>query len=76
METIRCFGTGDALYEAYHDEEWGRPVADTPDEHALFERIALEGAQAGLSWITILRKREGYLEAFHRFDPAKVHPGN
>lgn len=72
METIRCFGTGDALYEAYHDEEWGRPVADTPDEHALFERIALEGAQAGLSWITILRKREGYREAFHRFAPAKV----
>ena len=72
METIRCFGTGDALYEAYHDEEWGRPVADTPDEHALFERIALEGAQAGLSWITILRKRDSFRECFEGFDPERV----
>lgn len=72
METIRCFGTGDPLYEAYHDHEWGRPVADTPDESALFERITLEGAQAGLSWITVLRKREGYREAFHGFDPGAV----
>lgn len=72
METIRCFGTGDPLYEAYHDLEWGRPVADTPDERALFERITLEGAQAGLSWITVLRKREGYRKAFHSFDPEAV----
>lgn len=72
METIRCFGTGDPLYEAYHDLEWGRPVEDSPAESALFERITLEGAQAGLSWITVLRKREGYREAFHGFDPESV----
>lgn len=72
METIRCFGTGDPLYEAYHDLEWGRPVEDSPTESALFERITLEGAQAGLSWITVLRKREGYREAFHGFDPEIV----
>lgn len=72
MEKVRCFGAGDALYEAYHDEEWGRPVQDGPDERALLERICLEGAQAGLSWITVLRKREGYREAFHGFDPVQV----
>ena len=72
MDKVRCFGSGDALYAAYHDEEWARPVDDTPDESALLERLCLEGAQAGLSWITILRKREGYREAFHGFDPEKV----
>ena len=54
---------------AYHDAEWGRPVHD---DHVLFEFLVLEGAQAGLSWETILRKRENYRKAFARFDPAKV----
>jgi len=60
---------GDPLYLAYHDEEWGVPVHD--DRH-LFEMLTLEGAQAGLSWSTILHKREGYRRAFAGFDPAKV----
>jgi DNA-3-methyladenine glycosylase I len=60
---------GDPLYLAYHDEEWGVPSHD--DRH-LFEMLTLEGAQAGLSWSTILRKREGYRRAFAGFDPAKV----
>ena len=60
---------GDPLYLAYHDEEWGVPSHD--DRH-LFEMLTLEGAQAGLSWSTILRKREGYRAAFAGFDPAKV----
>ena len=72
MTRSRCFGTGDPLYERYHDQEWGTPVQDTPDERELFERLALEGFQAGLSWITILRKREDFRAAFKRFDPAKV----
>ena len=59
----------DARYLAYHDEEWGVPAHD--DRH-LFEMIVLEGAQAGLSWITILRKRERYREVFDRFDAKKV----
>jgi DNA-3-methyladenine glycosylase I len=59
----------DPLYLAYHDEEWGVPVHD--DRH-LFEMLVLEGAQAGLSWSTILHKREGYRKAFAGFDPAKV----
>ena len=59
----------DADYLRYHDEEWGRPVHD--DRH-LFEMLTLEGAQAGLSWSTILRKRDGYRRAFARFDPKKV----
>ena len=59
----------DPLYVAYHDEEWGVPVHD--DRH-LFEMLILEGAQAGLSWITILRRREGYRQAFDGFDPAKI----
>jgi DNA-3-methyladenine glycosylase I len=54
---------------AYHDDEWGTP---THDDNALFELLTLEGAQAGLSWTTILRKREGYRAAFARFDPAEV----
>ena len=65
----RCFGDGDPLYEAYHDQEWGRPVAG---EAALFERISLEGFQSGLSWLTILRKREAFRRAFAGFEPAAV----
>ena len=60
---------GDPLYVAYHDDEWGVPSHD--DCH-LFELLTLEGAQAGLSWATILRKRDGYRAAFAQFDPAKV----
>ncbi|MCC2593622.1 DNA-3-methyladenine glycosylase I [Tessaracoccus sp. OS52] len=72
MDKIRCFGSGDPLYEKYHDEEWGRPVVDSPDERDLFERLALEGFQAGLSWITILRRRESFRRAFAGFAPAEV----
>lgn len=67
---VRCPWAGsDPLYVRYHDEEWGVPVHD--DVH-LFEMLTLEGAQAGLSWLTILRKREGYRRAFLGFDPARV----
>lgn len=66
----RCGWAGrDLLYVRYHDEEWGRPVSD---DRVLFEFLVLEGAQAGLAWITVLRKREGYREAFHDFDVDKV----
>src|SRR5436190_19895527 len=66
----RCGWAGnDPLYVAYHDDEWGVPVHD---DRKLFEFILLEGAQAGLSWITILRKREAYRAAFAGFDPARV----
>lgn len=65
----RCFGEGDELYAAYHDLEWGRPVRS---EQGLFERICLEGFQAGLAWITVLRKREALREAFQGFDPVAV----
>ena len=66
----RCgWATSDPLYVRYHDEEWGRPVHD---DRTQFEFLILEGAQAGLSWLTILRKRENYRRAFDRFDPAKV----
>jgi len=66
----RCSWPGeDPLYVRYHDEEWGRPVGD---DHRLFEKICLEGFQAGLSWITILRKRENFRAAFAGFDPAVV----
>ena len=68
-ELIRCWATSDALYVAYHDEEWGRPVLD---ERGLYERLCLEGFQAGLSWLTILRKREAFRRAFAGFDPEKV----
>lgn len=69
-DTFRCEWAGsDPLYVAYHDEEWGVPVHD---DHALFESLVLDGAQAGLSWITILRKRENYRRAFDNFDPQKV----
>ena len=66
----RCEWCGnDPLYMAYHDEEWGLPVHD---DRKLFEFMVLESAQAGLSWITILRKRENYREAFDSFDPEKI----
>ncbi len=66
----RCWWPGnDPLYVKYHDEEWGRPVRN---DHRLFEKICLEGFQAGLSWITILRKREHFREAFHDFDPEVI----
>ncbi len=66
----RCTWCGtDPLYVAYHDEEWGVPEHD---EHRLFEMLILEGAQAGLSWITVLRKRENYRKAFAGFDPRVV----
>ena len=69
-ETKRCAWCGtDPLYVKYHDEEWGKPVYD---DHTLFEFLLLEGAQAGLSWITILRRREGYRAAFAGFDVKKV----
>jgi DNA-3-methyladenine glycosylase I len=69
MTVVRCFGSGDPLYEAYHDDEWGRPVRD---ERGLFERISLEAFQSGLSWLTILRKREAFRAAFAGFDPEAV----
>ena len=66
----RCFWCGDdPLYVAYHDEEWGVPVRD---DRLLFEQLILEGAQAGLSWITVLKKREHYRKAFANFDVRKV----
>ncbi len=66
----RCQWCGnDPLYVKYHDEEWGVPLHD---DRKLFEFLVLEGAQAGLSWITILRKRENYRNAFNNFDPEKV----
>jgi DNA-3-methyladenine glycosylase I len=68
-ELIRCWESSDPLYNAYHDEEWGRPVRD---EHGLYERLCLEGFQSGLSWLTILRKREAFREAFAGFDPERV----
>lgn len=66
---MRCFGDGHAAYEWYHDHEWGRPRRT---EQELFERICLEGFQAGLSWLTVLRKREALREAFAGFDPDLV----
>lgn len=69
-DTARCPWCGDdPLYVAYHDNEWGVPCHD---EGRLFEFLILEGAQAGLSWLTILRKRESYRRAFHGFDPQKM----
>jgi DNA-3-methyladenine glycosylase I len=69
-EKIRCaWCTNDPLYLAYHDEEWGVPLHDA---RQLFEMLILEGAQAGLSWLTILRRREGYRRAFDRFDARKI----
>jgi DNA-3-methyladenine glycosylase I len=69
-DTARCPWCGDdPLYVAYHDQEWGVPCHD---ERALFEFLILEGAQAGLSWITILKKRENYRRAYHGFDPQQI----
>ena len=65
----RCFGDGDPLYERYHDTEWGFPV---PDERALCELLSLEAFQAGLSWRTILAKRDAFRSAFANFDPDAV----
>ena len=68
---VRCFGNrqGQEVLAHYHDTEWGIPVRD---DRLLFEMLTLEGAQAGLSWEVVLRKREGYRRAFHRFDVARV----
>ena len=67
----RCFGDkpGQEFYAAYHDNEWGIPIHD---DQLLFEMLILEGAQAGLSWERILKKRQGYKDAFHNFNPKKV----
>jgi DNA-3-methyladenine glycosylase I len=70
MPKTRCAWAGtEPIYVEYHDTEWGVPVRD---ERTLFEFLVLEGAQAGLSWITILKRREGYREAFDGFDPERV----
>lgn len=70
MEMKRCrWVNSDPLYVSYHDEEWGRPVKD---DRLLFERISLEGMQAGLSWITVLKKRENFRKAFFGFDIDRV----
>ena len=70
MPKVRCpWGTSEPLYEAYHDEEWGVPLHD---DRQLFEMLVLEGAQAGLSWITVLKKRPAYRRAFARFDAKKI----
>ena len=68
-EPARCWPTTDPLYLAYHDGEWGRPVVD---ERGLYERLCLEGFQSGLSWLTILRKREAFRHAFGGFDADAV----
>jgi len=66
----RCAWVGaDPLYEAYHDEEWGVPEWD---DRALFEKLILDGFQAGLSWLTILKKRDNFRRAFHDFDPRRI----
>jgi len=66
----RCrWASADPLYEHYHDTEWGRPLKD---DQALFELLTLEGCQAGLSWITVLRKREHYRKVYDGFDPARI----
>lgn len=71
MKKIRCgwVPEGNELYQIYHDTEWGVPVHD---DRKHFEFLILEGAQAGLSWLTILKRREGYRQAFANFDPQKV----
>jgi len=68
-EHERCWPTTDELYVAYHDDEWGRPITD---ERGLYERLCLEGFQSGLSWLTILRKRESFRRAFKDFEPDAV----
>jgi DNA-3-methyladenine glycosylase I len=68
--TVRCgWATTDPLYIAYHDDEWGVPVHD---DRQLFEMLILEGAQAGLSWLQVLQRRDAYRQAFLDFDPSKV----
>ena len=69
MDLVRCWETADEGYLRYHDEEWGRPVRD---EQGVYERLCLEGFQSGLSWLTILRKRPAFREAFGGFDPDLV----
>jgi DNA-3-methyladenine glycosylase I len=69
VDVKRCCESSDPAYNAYHDEEWGRPVTD---ERGLYERLCLEGFQSGLSWLTILRKRENFRRAFAEFDPDVV----
>src|ERR1700736_6235557 len=70
MEKVRCqWAQSHELFIPYHDEEWGVPVHD---DRLLFEMLNLEGAQAGLSWLTILKKRAGYRKAFANFDAQKV----
>src|SRR5919204_1173960 len=68
-DPLRCFGEGSEIYRDYHDREWGRPVTD---EVRLLEKLCLEGFQAGLSWLTILRKREAFRAAFAGFDPERL----
>ena len=68
-EPKRCWTSRDPLYDVYHDEEWGRPVTD---ERGLLERFCLEGFQSGLSWLTILHKRENFRSAFADFDPEAI----
>ncbi|MBK2266847.1 DNA-3-methyladenine glycosylase I [Francisella philomiragia] len=65
----RCFGSNSQIYANYHDNEWGIPKYD---DRELFELLILEGAQAGLNWETILKKRQGYRDAFYNFDPVKI----
>ncbi|MDG2411886.1 MAG: DNA-3-methyladenine glycosylase I, partial [Halioglobus sp.] len=70
MEKKRCtWCSDDPLYAAYHDDEWGVPLYD---DSTLFQFLLLESAQAGLAWITVLRKREGYRQAFDNFDAQKI----
>jgi DNA-3-methyladenine glycosylase I len=71
IDIVRCpwRGIADPMYTRYHDEEWGVPKAD---DRALFEKLVLEGFQAGLSWLTILRKRESFRSAFHGFDAGRI----
>ncbi|TCP17041.1 DNA-3-methyladenine glycosylase I [Nicoletella semolina] len=70
MDKIRCSWVGDSqIYQDYHDNEWGKPEFDS---QKLFEKLCLEGQQAGLSWITVLKKRSAYRAAFHQFQPDKI----
>jgi DNA-3-methyladenine glycosylase I len=71
MEPKRCpwAGIADPIYARYHDEEWGVPKSD---DRAMFEKLVLEGFQSGLSWLTILKKRENFRKAFHGFDAARI----
>lgn len=70
-EIVRCdwCGDSDPIYTAYHDDEWGVPVYDS---RALWEKLILDGFQAGLSWITILKRRDNFIKAFDNFDPVKI----